>query len=243
MEGFTSGLISTFLTHPLDTLKSHRQVGTRGSVIDFFRHPRTSGMWNGVGVSCLAMGTFYGFFFPCYERLKKENTPTFVNSYLAGAVGTWFGTPLYTLKVRQQVTRNLSLPECVKLVYQEKGLRGFWRGYYASLGRNMELCIQFPLFEKLKMSGLDNFTAAFIAKFVSSCITFPFDTIRTIQRSGNYKPFTEIVKDVYLAEQSGGLRGFWRGYAPYAIRSVPASAITLGVYGIFRRLRHSDTPQ
>lgn len=237
MEGLVAGITSTFLTHPLDTLKSRQQVGLRGNIISLFRQPLTSGMWNGVGVSCMAMGTFYGVFFPCYERLKKENYPVFVNSYLAGAAGTWFGTPLYTLKVRQQVTSNLPLVECVKIIFREKGLRGFWRGYFTSLGRNVELCIQFPLFEHLKKSGLDNFTAGFIAKLISSCITFPFDTLRTIQRSGNYQTFSQIVKNVYFSKENGGVRGFWRGYTAYAIRSVPASAITLGIYGTFKRLQ------
>ena len=233
MEGFVAGITSTFLTHPLDTLKSVGQVSSlkRNVLREMIQQ---GGFFKGVGLHCMAMGTFYGFFFPVYEHLKKENYPKFASSYLAGAVGTWFGTPLYTMKVRRQTeSRSLSTPELVRLIYSERGIQGFWRGYASSLGRNLELGIQFPLFEYLRSEyQLPDFQAAFAAKLFSSSLTFPFDTIRTNQRSGNYGSFGQIARQIY---QTDGIRGFWRGYTPYAIRSVPASAITLAVYGLFAK--------
>ena len=202
-QGFVAGISSTILTHPLDTLKTYQQVTSRSFNRGIFNSIKTisqqgiiKGFYRGGLINCLSTGTFYGSFFPMYDVLKKQVNPyidqnslhgRFWCGYLAGLWGSLVSNPLYVLKIRQQssvstaplttpLTVPPTVPNLVKRIYLERGMKGFWSGYNLTIFRNLELGLQLPLYETLKSHDISPVHAGFIAKLISSSITYPFDT-------------------------------------------------------------------
>lgn len=262
-QGFVAGIASTILTHPLDTIKIYQQVTSRSLNGGMIKSIKTisdqgwlKGFYRGGLVNCMSMGVFYGCFFPTYDLLKRQIDPLvgqntisgrFWCGYLSGLWGSFVGNPLYVLKIRQQSslvkvncngqlianTSASSAPTLIQKIYGERGIRGFWSGYSLTIFRNLELGLQLPLYEMFKDYNIPPMYAGFMSKLISSSITYPFDTCRTLIRNGDRSKLRILCNNLYQTE---GVRGFYRGYLLYAGRSVPASAITFTIYELFRMI-------
>jgi solute carrier family 25 citrate transporter 1 len=73
---------------------------------------------------------------------KKHNWPdnTFVDfgkGAFAGIVTTYATQPIDVVKTRAQSVKHEGIIECTKSIWQEAGLRGFWRGTVMRLGRTV----------------------------------------------------------------------------------------------------------
>lgn len=62
---------------------------------------------------------------------------SFANGALAGTLTTLATQPFDTVKTKAQQARVVSTGECVRAVYREDGVRGFWRGTVMRLGRTV----------------------------------------------------------------------------------------------------------
>ncbi|PLB37791.1 putative mitochondrial carrier protein [Aspergillus candidus] len=110
---------------------------------------------------------------------------------LAGAFAKLFTTPLANIVARKQTARsNASTREIAARIRAEKGVRGFWSGYSASLILTLNPSITFFLNEFLKYSVLPKsrrgkptpamvFFLAAISKATASSVTYPFSMAKT----------------------------------------------------------------
>ena len=110
---------------------------------------------------------------------------------LAGAFAKLFTTPLANIVARKQTARsNASTREIAARIRSEKGVRGFWSGYSASLILTLNPSITFFLNEFLKYSVLPKsrrgkptpamtFFLAAISKATASSVTYPFSMAKT----------------------------------------------------------------
>ena len=137
-----------------------------------------------------------------------------VSSYLASIVASTIINPLFVIKTRKQVN-NLS-----KINYTQ--------GLMLTYVKNLEIGFQLSLFELLKNKDYSIFMASLIAKSLSTTLTYPIDTVRTIRRSGNQISIMNIYRQ-------GGIRVFFNGYFYNSIRSIPSSVIALNVNYLFVR--------
>ncbi|KAI1096744.1 mitochondrial carrier [Rostrohypoxylon terebratum] len=64
-------------------------------------------------------------------------TTSFANGALAGTLTTLATQPFDTVKTKAQQARAVGTLECIRAVYREDGVRGFWRGTVMRLGRTM----------------------------------------------------------------------------------------------------------
>ncbi|KAI0885129.1 mitochondrial carrier domain-containing protein [Annulohypoxylon maeteangense] len=62
---------------------------------------------------------------------------SFANGAVAGTITTLATQPFDTVKTTAQQAKVVSLGECVRGIYREDGVRGFWRGTVMRLGRTV----------------------------------------------------------------------------------------------------------
>ncbi|PTU24563.1 hypothetical protein P175DRAFT_0513517 [Aspergillus ochraceoroseus IBT 24754] len=110
---------------------------------------------------------------------------------LAGAFAKLFTTPLANIVARKQASQaSVRTQEIAAKIRAEKGIRGFWSGYSASLILTLNPSITFFLNEVLryaifrrnkrrKPSALATFLLAAISKSTASSITYPFSMAKT----------------------------------------------------------------
>ncbi|KAI0897829.1 mitochondrial carrier [Annulohypoxylon nitens] len=71
-------------------------------------------------------------------RIDVNSAATsFANGAFAGTLTTLATQPFDTVKTKAQQARVVSTRECVRAVYREDGVRGFWRGTVMRLGRTV----------------------------------------------------------------------------------------------------------
>lgn len=117
---------------------------------------------------------------------------------LAGSFSKLFTTPLANIVTRKQTAAsNKKTREIAAQIRSEKGLKGFWSGYSATLILTLNPSITFFLNEVLKYTLLSRekrskpspattFLFAALSKAAASSITYPFSMAKTrAQVSGN----------------------------------------------------------
>ncbi|KAL3479339.1 mitochondrial carrier domain-containing protein [Aspergillus californicus] len=110
---------------------------------------------------------------------------------LAGAFAKLFTTPLSNIVARKQTSgSSASSANIASKIRAEKGIRGFWSGYSASLILTLNPSITFLLNEMLKYailrrnkrvksSAIITFILAAVSKSAASSITYPFSMAKT----------------------------------------------------------------
>jgi hypothetical protein len=106
-------------------------------------------------------------------------------------------------------------------------MRGFYKGFALTLANNSKLCLQFPLYDKLKSKTDSVVVSSMLSKIISSTIYYPTDLIRTNQRNmkNNLNMF-ETAKNLYKV---GGCRGFYNGVVLYNMVSIPSFIVMMMV--------------
>lgn len=158
---------------------------------------------------------------------------------VTGVVGTSILGPAELLKVQQQTATlrgaNGSLGAVVSDIYKTHGIRGFFRGFGATLARDVpgSMC-WFGAYEFTKQSICEDpkkpttaqaLFAGGMGGFGMWTTAMPMDAIKTkIQANkgvsiGWFQAAREIA-------QQAGFRGFYRGFAPIMLRAFPANAAT-----------------
>ena len=120
--------------------------------------------------------------------------------FLAGAVSKFLTTPIANIVTRKQTSTMLSrgpsdsdqtsVRSIARQIQAEKGLRGFWSGYSASLVLTLNPSLTFFFFEALKRSLLPRskrsdpspqatFLLAAVSKAMASTITYPFSLAKS----------------------------------------------------------------
>ncbi|KAL4882633.1 hypothetical protein BJY04DRAFT_206874 [Aspergillus karnatakaensis] len=116
---------------------------------------------------------------------------------LAGAFSKLFTTPLSNIVARKQTSgTSASASEIASKIRLERGIRGFWAGYSASLILTLNPSITFFLNEILKsalrrrangakVSPAVTFLLAALSKSAASSITYPFSMAKTRSQVSN----------------------------------------------------------
>ncbi|CCG85136.1 Mitochondrial thiamine pyrophosphate carrier 1 [Taphrina deformans PYCC 5710] len=280
--GGTAGLVARFFIAPLDVLKIRLQLQSsssgqlyRGTVHGFRTIVQEEGvraLWKGNVPAELLYVTYSATQFLTYKTTNDasralcpsswpEATHAFIAGAGAGAVATTVTYPFDLLRTRFAAQRNSgpykSLRKAVAEVVRTEGLRGMYRGLYASITQIVPyMGLLFGTYEPLRkgMSGLgmpngwDNAVAGFLAGTFSKTGVFPLDVIRKrLQVQGPTRTayvFNDI--PVYSSSlscattilQREGVRGFYKGLTVSLLKSAPSSAITLWTFEQSSRLLH-----
>ncbi|KAJ2194455.1 hypothetical protein IW139_004639 [Coemansia sp. RSA 353] len=197
-------------------------------------------------------------------------TPTMGQIALAGAgagvVNSVLASPVELLKVRLQVQYNAAargaevfrgpVPLARHLV-QQFGARGIAWGFWATVAREIPAYAAFYSgFEFAKRRFADLLTDGDASKLsplplmlsgslggVSYWVAcYPLDVIKSRVQNGSAPPrrmgyIAETAKNI-MAEQ--GVKGFFRGFSPSVIRSIPAAGVTFATYELVMRALNNN---
>lgn len=193
------------------------------------------------------------------QPTKKDLDPTidFLAGTVAGLTSLFVGFPFDTVKVRFQdsrtATRYSSTSNALYTIVQEEGTRGLFKGIQAPmLGCAILNGLVFGTYGFLMKAQLQahqrepSLTQTFIAGagsgVVSSLVTCPSELIKIHQQGSVHSQppsVWTIAKQIY---RERGIRGFYRGYTPTAVRELGYGAYFLTYEAVSRSFRRRVPP-
>ncbi|KAJ2806875.1 Mitochondrial dicarboxylate transporter [Coemansia guatemalensis] len=224
------------------------------------------GFYNGISAAVLRQMTYSMARFATYETLKKhmsnsDGTLPFYRmaaaGVVAGAVGGICGTPADIVLVRLQNDGSLPVEkrrnyknafDGLFRITREEGVKGLFKGAIPNLSRAMlmtgaQLC-SYDGFKQLLLStayfaeGMPlHFSASFLAGFVATTITSPFDVVKTrIMNAGPASPYKNLAHALVVIVREEGIRALYKGWTPSFVRMAPQTILTFIFLEQFREL-------
>ncbi|XP_064642274.1 solute carrier family 25 member 36-A-like isoform X2 [Lineus longissimus] len=249
---------------PTNTCSTRNRPTT--GLVQCFKHiiqnEGMSALWKGLGPNLIGVAPSRAIYFYSYAKAKSfcnrltVLTPESPLVHICAACFAGFSActttnPIWFIKTRLQLDQkakgSLSVSECIKDIYQESGLRGFYKGISASYFGISETIIHFVIYEAVKAKLLEFrgascsddercagdffrfMMAGAISKTCASVIAYPHEVVRTRLREegSKYKGFMQTLRTVFLEE---GYRGLYRGLATQMVRQIPNTALMMSTY-------------
>jgi hypothetical protein len=143
--GAASGLITTAITYPADTMIT--KIATDTFNKDTIMKSKSS-LYNGMGLALTRSAIGLGLTFPAYDFMRSKiakdpnnptTTETFISSSFGGICGQLGTNPIDVVKTRKQITTPGELVDksikIVKDIYAKEGVKGFYRGGLYNSGK------------------------------------------------------------------------------------------------------------
>ncbi|KAI8320212.1 mitochondrial carrier [Martensiomyces pterosporus] len=240
--------------------------GLGGVVRTIYTEQGVLGFYNGISAAVLRQMTYSMARFATYEMLKKQlsnedgSLPFYrmaISGVVAGAIGGICGTPADIVLVRLQNDGSLPVEkrrnyknafDGLFRIAREDGPQGLFKGAIPNVSRAMlmtaaQLC-SYDAFKQLLLStpyfseGLSlHFSASFLAGFVATTITSPFDVVKTrIMNAGPASPYKNLLQAMVLIVKEEGPLALYKGWTPSFVRMAPQTILTFIFLEQFRNL-------
>lgn len=254
--GAASGAAATITTAPLELVKTVCQSrALKTQVVNYLKEQYhlfgLRGCFRGLSPSLAGIVPHNGLFFCMYDPVKNlctqnrmsESSASAIAAMTAGGVANYATNPIWVVKTKMSThpTEYPTIASAVQKIWRQ-GPRGFMSGAGASLLGVSHVMIQFPIYEYLKMAAgekpdsLSNIAFASVAsKLAASGATYPLDVIRTHLQVNGETGFHAGVSRSSSIWNAAGLKGFYRGFNANAVKSVPATVITLTMYELLKK--------
>jgi solute carrier family 25 folate transporter 32 len=173
----------------------------------------------------------------------------FLASGLSGILTGVVTNPIWVIKTRMLSTSKdapgayKSIAHGTRTLWQNEGIKGFYRGLTPSLFGVSHGAVQFMAYEQLKnrwalgrkggkegLTNVDFLTLSAVSKMFAGSITYPYQVVRSKMQAHDAPPgikAREVVKSIWRAD---GASGFYKGLVPNLIRVMPSTAVTFLVY-------------
>lgn len=156
LSGAVAGTTVDVVLYPLDTLKTRLQ-----SQQGFWKAGGFKNIYSGLASAALGSAPSSALFFCTYESMKKLLHPIFPHDTepVIHSVSAAFGevaacvvrVPVDIVKQRTQANSRQTSWQTFRAVVTTEGLRGFYRGYWTTVAREIPFSfIQYPLWELFK---------------------------------------------------------------------------------------------
>eukprot|EP00347_Sterkiella_histriomuscorum_P018732 403344388 len=168
LSGLCAGMVSSFVSHPIDTVKIRMQLQAQGAnlklvptVSGIYYHEGVRGFYKGVLSPIVGKAPLASVVFSSLTFSKRQLQPynltdtqrTLISGFFAGICYANTALIFDFFKIRAQNTKNstMSYREEIKRVYLKDGLLGFTRGWTSIVIRDAPgLAIYFTLFDTFK---------------------------------------------------------------------------------------------
>lgn len=244
--------------------------GLIGTVTKILKDEGVRGLYRGLVPIVIGYLPTWTVYFLLYEKSKtvisrylSEDTRYvghILSALCAGGASTLVTNPIWVVKTRL-MSQNASSSwhyrgtiDAFRSMYRQEGLRVFYSGLGPALLGLSHVAVQFPIYERLKLSLITNrgpewqnnlciLLASGLSKVCASTITYPHEVIRTRNQiqptnKGQLK-YRGVITTAKIILREEGWRAFYAGLGTNMIRAVPSSAVTLFTYEtVSRHLRH-----
>jgi hypothetical protein len=221
------------------------------------------GLYKGVSLSLLSTNSSRTLFFGVYGKQKsryekiygmQSQKPIIYASIQSSIITSIVTSPLWVAKTRVVLnTAQTSFKKTFSEIYREHGISGFYKGMGISLIMSVQGAAQLTMYEYLnKLGASSNITKtkisqlaepaknAAISRFLVSLMVYPFTVVRTrLQQpqciggsNFKYKGTIDCFTKTYNSE---GMKGFYKGFAPNTMRSLPSTALFFFCYETIKK--------
>eukprot|EP01129_Flabellula_baltica_P010428 TRINITY_DN4404_c0_g1_i1.p1 TRINITY_DN4404_c0_g1~~TRINITY_DN4404_c0_g1_i1.p1 ORF type:complete len:222 (+),score=31.36 TRINITY_DN4404_c0_g1_i1:17-682(+) len=195
---------------------------------------------------------------PHYDILK-----VFFSSAVAGATSRCCTAPLDRLKIILQTQQSVGtqkkyqgLLKSFVMIFNEDGLRGYWRGNGANVLKVIpEIGSRYLFFENLKtyimksknsteLTTLERFLSGGGSGVLSQFLVYPMEVIRSRLVVSEKRVYNGII-DCTIKTYKSGFTNFYRGLTPSILGIFPYAAVDLSIYDLLRTYyikKYDDTP-
>uniref|UniRef100_A0A336MCP7 CSON013171 protein n=1 Tax=Culicoides sonorensis TaxID=179676 RepID=A0A336MCP7_CULSO len=261
--GAIAGVMEHCVMYPLDSVKtrmqslSHISTTISTTLGDMIKKEGIMRPIRGMGAVVLGAGPAHALYFGTYEHTKELLAKVTVNnnvSYVLSAVTATLihdaiSNPTEVIKQRLQMYNSpyKSVIHCAQMVYQQEGMRAFYRSYMTQLCMNLPYqAIHFSTYEffqnllnkERKYDPRVHVIAGGAAGASAAALTTPLDVCKTLLNTqedgvGKTQGLIQAVKKVYNV---AGISGFFKGMQPRILYQMPATAICWSTYEFFKYL-------
>ena len=159
-----------------------------------------------------------------------ENIPGAIQAMTVVTIGY----PFDTVKSHMQHAHHKNSWQCMKHVFQEKGVRGFYRGatipYITLIPKR---AIQFQVYEKLKGRQVNPYACGLGAALSMCWVSSPMQNTKlNMQVRHKFHSVGDYVKRTYSRH---GVLGFYRGFRITLLRDMTFGTLYLGTYSVLKQ--------
>ncbi|KAK2180100.1 hypothetical protein NP493_459g01034 [Ridgeia piscesae] len=259
---------STCTSLPTHTLTTASQAGLghskKMSLYLCLRHVIQTegirGLFKGLGPNLVGVAPSRAIYFCAYAQSKVFFNSVFTpdtplvhigSAFIAGFTASTMTNPIWFIKTRLQLDQKrsggLTTYHCIRSVYQQQGIVGFYKGITASYYGIAETIIHFVIYESIKaklcewrgedlysderspINFIEFMCAGAVSKTIATFFAYPHEVARTrLREEGNkYHKFWQTLGLVFREE---GCRGLYRGLNAQLLRQIPNTAIMMATY-------------
>ncbi|KAF7476428.1 mitochondrial glycine transporter isoform X1 [Marmota monax] len=228
-----------------------RRVGMLAVFLKVVRTESLWGLWKGMSpsiVRCVpGVGIYFGTLYSLKQYFLRGHPPTPLESIMLGmssrSVAGVCMSPITVIKTRYESGKYgyESIYAALRSIYRSEGHRGLFSGLSATLLRDAPFSgIYLMFYSQTKglvlHDQLDavfipviNFSCGIFAGILASLVTQPADVIKTHMQLSPVK-FRWIGQAVTIIFKDHGLRGFFQGSVPRALRRTLMAAMAWTIY-------------
>lgn len=265
LAGATAGAMEGFITYPTEFVKTRSQFGGKHEkpieiIRSTLRDKGIKGLYSGAPALIIGNAAKAGVRFLTYDSLKslladkdgKVSAPRSLAAGLgAGIMESIFAvTPSETIKTKliqdakSPNPRFHGLIHGSRLIIQEEGIRGIYRGLFPVMMRQgANSAVRFTTYTTLKQFVQGNtrpgqtlpssitFAIGGMAGLVTVYATMPLDVVKTRMQSLDARvQYRNSFHCMYRIFTEEGILRFWTGTTPRLLRLVISGGVTFSVY-------------
>lgn len=275
VAGAISRSIAQTVMHPANTMKTILQSSRgadRPTLGQLFRPSMFKTLTRGAGANFILSVPHGAVNFAVLEFVRSrlnifvESVPSLSErkdsmgpglDFLSSAISTICCSIVSTPQM--MITDNImagnfpALNSAVQGLYQQKGIMGFYAGWWPGLvGKIPSYALTWTFFQQLKRARdfvsdrpaktYENTVMGCMASATTVCIMIPLDTIKTrlvTQTSSaviNGTPYKGIIDCALRISREEGIKTFYRGLPPRLLSVVPMIGIQFGVYEAMKKV-------
>ncbi|KAL4449100.1 hypothetical protein ABPG74_021092 [Tetrahymena malaccensis] len=254
IAGSIAAVMSTCLLFPIDQIKTHLQLSEKNNsdedtsiTTTIKKIHKTSGIQGFYrGIIPVIFGNIVSqFVYFFWYNFLKIATGTYQSSMLqyakcsmlAGLIASICTNPFWVLQTRMLKSKGGVITVAMQM-YQEDGLKAFFKGLSTSLILVTNPIINYMIYESYKVwaqsllidskyDALIFFFGGALGKFFATVATYPYQLLRTKAHIAKEQGYLQMIKTIYI---QGGIPAFFRGLLPKLSQTVLANAFNIMFY-------------